>query len=413
MEDCFEKYRKQKRRFLCAIGKAEPSATEENDEIIVQKSQDTNLFDVSMSFINYRSCLWNDKIATEYVKTVLEKHQNFDIGIYLDCAKAIYLNYSGKAGTNIHLTYEAITYVVTHARSFSDPTQNMFQLEPKGSFQIKFGDLSSPLSDSIYMRKITALIKDLQIAYDEIKYMTLNTNVTYLTFLILRRFVKNDTQFLDAFKRVNTHDDYVKLCPYPLNSQLPRIADSFNKNIVQRSLQPSVVLAIHAFLTGADAGTKRVLRATCAQYIEWTGLQLPSLYFQVVKLYGIEAGELWDSLTPFDIRVYNSLFSLADAYYKQYKLTKAEPPETFTWFPYCRALNGDYHRDLSASRNTMLCLLLAYLIDLKKGFDNSFVRKAHWASKLHHSDSFLEAAKKLHDKFNNKPKPKPKPKSEL
>ncbi|KOB71795.1 Uncharacterized protein OBRU01_13078 [Operophtera brumata] len=382
----------QKHKLLCALGKAQPSPTEEEDEKFV-KEMDDNTFGFFMNFLkSYRSLHWSDTIAINSVKLILEEHQHFDISLYIDCAKAIYLTYSGKV-QHTGAVYGAFTYVLTHARLFGDPAQSMFQLESNGSFKIEFGDISKQLPDSTYMRKITGLIEDLRIGYNEMKFRILNANVTYLTLLILRRFVKNETQFFDMFKRVNTHDDYVKLCPHPLDSQLPRITQEFNKNLSVRSLCPAVYLAIHAFLNGNDTKTNRILRATCIQYIEWTGLQLPYLFFKVVDLYAVEESNLWESLQYES--TYQSLFKLANDYYKQYKNSKADPPETVAWFPYCRALDGDYHADLSGPQNKDLCMILAYLVDLKIGFDKSYVRNAHWTKKNFRKDFCLDAAKKI------------------
>lgn len=296
------------------------------------------------------------------------------------------------------MIYKALTYVLTHARSFGDSTQNMFQHERNGSFQTEFwhnmiGGQNS-LPDSMYMRKVCALINDLQISYDEMKYRILNANVTYLILLILRRFARDGKQFLDAFQCAKTYNDYEKLCPHPLNRQFPRINHDFIQHLSdKRLLKAPVTLAIHAFLTGNDDKTKRILQVTCVQYVEWNGLQMPYLFFKVVSLYGIEEAELWESLGCEGH--FKSLFKLADSYYKQYKNSKADPAEMVAWFPYCRALDGNYHRNLSASQNEEVCMILAYLVDLKIGFKKSFARNSHWAKNVNRKDDCLEVAKKI------------------
>lgn len=385
----------QKRKFLCAIGKGEPPCVDDRDEKYAQKyftPKNTKKTDSKA----FPSLHWTDTIATNTVKQIVSENENFDVRIYLSCAKAIFLTYSGVIPPN-DTVYEAFTYVLTHARSFGNPGNNVFKLGTRGSFTTKFRDIYKPLPEGFYMSKIKMLIERLNVKYDDRKYKILNLNVTYLTLLILRRFIGNEKQFSDSFKRAQ--EDYVKLCPNPL-TELPKISDIFNKNVQPKLLKPSAILAIAMFLGGSDEKTKKAVQATCVQYVEWTGLQLPCLFFKVVRLYGVTEAKLWDALSGLE-KTHSSLYKLSKDYYQQYKKSVAEPHETAAWFPFCRALDGDFHRDLSAADNLQTCMILAYLVDLKIGFGMSVVRNSHWTKKIGDAEKeiLLKETKIISEKY--------------
>lgn len=392
----------QKRKFLCAIGKAEPSTIGEGDEKYVKECNEhlnpMGTF-TGLHLEPYSSQHWTDTVAHEAVKQILEKQEKFDIDVYIDCAKAIYLTYSGN--NIVSGFYEAFTYILVHARLFGRQDRKMFQYECNSNSskpKIELGAVTEPLSKTNkYMTEVTRLIEDLKTEYNETKYRILNGNVTYLTLLILRRLVRNSSQFSDTLDHVLIHNDYVKLCPHPLDTALPKIGKHFNRHLPEKRLQTPAYLAIHAFLTVKDARSKQILLATCIRCMEWNGLQLPDMFFRVVRLYGIEEAELWDNLC-FD-NTFPSLFKLANDYYMQYKKSKADPPETAKWFPYCRVLNGDYHRELSAKENLRVCLILAYLIDLKN--ETSRFSVSHWAKTCINKESALQTATALYEMLNN------------
>lgn len=423
-----------KRRFLCAIGKAEPSPTEgdtENDNIVQEEYEIPDLepvYPTNPVFTKYSRRRLSDEqqdaierryqeavivsknpfinllqktntTAENRAKKILQKNSKFDIGHYLACAKAIYLMSGRRTGpewenweNNIGKSF---TYILTHARLFGDQTQNMFLLNGNSSLNsLSINSLPpKPLPDTNYLSQITALIKDLKMCYDETKYRILNANVTYFTLLILRKFVQEEMQFSCSFLHKNTQDDYVKLCPQTLNCELPGISQHFIRNLHNDKLNEAVYLAIYAFLTVDDFTSKTILRVTCLEYIEWHNMHLPGLFFKVVSLYGLEGAKLWDMLIC--DKTSRSLSRMANIYYTHYKKSEADQLKSeadqlksetdqlnsTAWFPYCWASGDPNHQwPLSGSQNVYLCTILAYIVDFKVGFGKSFIRKSDWAT---------------------------------
>lgn len=192
------------------------------------------------------------------------------------------------------------------------------------------------------------------------------------------------------------HQEYKRLCPDPIASRLPITGKHFKIHLPTKRLQTSAYLAIHAYLTVNDEKSKLILQKTCIGYFKWNGLQLPDLFFRVADIYKLTEAVLWDELC-FDI-TYPSLFKLANDYYKHFEMSISDPPKVALWFPYCRILEESNH-SLSAQENLHICMILAYLVDLRFGFEKSCVRVAYWARNCVYKDSAVEAATQIYEKY--------------
>lgn len=279
---------------------------------------------------------WDDNKATALVKATLIKHHSFHLINYIRCARIICEAFSKEPNyshSNSVLN-NAIEYVLAHARQFGDLTKPIFQ----NNIQVanNQGDTTSvgslvttgqqtfsqlPLKLSVTER-VEQLIKALELANNENKFMVLNAHITAFTLVILRRFKKQ--------QKINKHIDY---------------------------------LIIEAYLNTDDARTKKNLHNSCIKYMEWHDMHLPYLFQKVLDLYDIDASVLWDHLNELRNReVTLSLIDYAMVYYKNYKVSKADPPKSQRWFPYCSCINT---MSLSDKQNIKICTILNYLVEMK------------------------------------------------
>lgn len=386
----------QKRKFLISLNSSNSSAQEfsAEEEKLVKEVMDN----LSLNFLSDEdntSLPWNDTGVDQHVKSCIEEHAIFDLNKYLNSTRRIFLSLFG-INPVIYLAATDVEYVLRHARQFGDTTKNIFQAtEDLSNGQTETDSFSEPLPDNKFMNRIDQLIQELRSVYNEDKFKMLNANTTYITLLMLRRFVKNEAEFSAAFQRIQTHNSYVKLCPWPLDNQLPK---PNTKMLIESTLRRCVYLVIEAYLNTKDERTKRVLCVTCVQYMEWNGLQLPRLFFKAIELYEIDAGQLWDLLTT--NKTEESLLMFANEYYDKHRSSIEDPNKTQHWFPFCRMLNGYYHKNLSASKNQVICSILAYLIDFKLGFNNSTLRHSHWVkSNAQRNKDCQQYAEKIYKKL--------------
>ncbi|XP_037296271.1 uncharacterized protein LOC115455657 [Manduca sexta] len=236
------------------------------------------------------------------------------------------------------------------------------------------GTVSSP---SPFTAKLMTLIDDLLVKYSEAKYQQLNLNVTYLVLVLSRKFFKNKSSYMNALMKQKTHEDYVKLCPKPLDERLPNDDSLLNHDVIIQG-NTLFMLILYAYQQSSRL-TRRVLVTTCIMHMEYTGLGLPKMFDKLVLLYRVPEAQLWDAFCEYD---YESLFKLADFHDAQRKGEEEEPPKTYSLFPYCRLLGQNYHSDLSCKENQVLCYAMACLIDKKIGTNKSHLREAYWVKEI-------------------------------
>ncbi|KAG6440421.1 hypothetical protein O3G_MSEX001301 [Manduca sexta] len=300
------------------------------------------------------------------------KRPKFDLKTYISCVKGLY--------NNILLPSTDICYLLCHARDFTVPRNHLFKFSETGTDEIKSwstdftGTVSSP---SPFTAKLMTLIDDLLVKYSEAKYQQLNLNVTYLVLVLSRKFFKNKSSYMNALMKQKTHEDYVKLCPKPLDERLPNDDSLLNHDVIIQG-NTLFMLILYAYQQSSRL-TRRVLVTTCIMHMEYTGLGLPKMFDKLVLLYRVPEAQLWDAFCEYD---YESLFKLADFHDVQRKGEEEEPPKTYSLFPYCRLLGQNYHSDLSCKENQVLCYAMACLIDKKIGTNKSHLREAYWVKEI-------------------------------
>lgn len=113
----------QKKNFLIAINKCdEQELNKEDEEFIKQVMDDLNPIGISL-IAQGPSYPWYDSEADTFVNTNLEKNALFELNKYLDCARLVFLAYSG---TKVSTVSSAAEYVLRHARRFGDTSKTIF-----------------------------------------------------------------------------------------------------------------------------------------------------------------------------------------------------------------------------------------------------------------------------------------------
>ncbi|XP_028157191.1 uncharacterized protein LOC114350549 [Ostrinia furnacalis] len=252
-------------------------------------------------------------------------------------------------------------------------------------------------------------------------YRSLHHTAFFLIMFMMRRITKRSDDLIAALSRANIHKHYTDMVqnsfgmiiPPPcggLNGSLEQILSSAHQasrelyTIALWLLQVSTVGPSDqpvGLLDQQNVGLEAMLRATCMTHIAGSGLPLITLFVTLKTLFNKTERETLEWLSYPELLP--SVRRIVSLRVSQCSLISSQ--KDVKLFPYCRLVNQNYHGDLGAKGNEMICYLMACLIDLKSPptLGSGGARNAFWTSSLNAQDKsqIYEAARAMYAKVSH------------